>query len=458
MTSSKKYFVTALLVLSAAAPLPAQRFDPSAGFILNLDFSRFRYDDSTGYVELYHAFYPTLVTLDGTPDGSYRGWIRMTVRIRTKAEGVPVVHEVNILPVVVRDSASLRSSMTMVSASSYRIPAGEYFLDVLAVDSLSPNRRDSLLLPLSVPAMGSRTMVSDLELCSRITEGASEGMFVKNTLEVVPNPSLAFGSAGAPIVFHYAELYDLKAGVRYFVETSIIDNRNTVVRRTGRWRTYSVPHAVDIGTTNVAAVPSGRYVFSLRLLKDSTEEVARSTKIFFVSNPHLQAVSATETSSAATELAGLTFEELGTEFATARYLASSKEVEMFSKLTTADARREFLGTFWTEVGKGHEGHEPTTRVEYQMRVTSANQKFRVHNREGWRSDRGRVYILYGDPDEIERVPSEGDSKPSEVWHYYQIENGVLFIFADRSGFGEYVLVHSTKRGELQDESWQRMLR
>jgi len=79
-------------------------------------------------------------------------------------------------------------------------------------------------------------------------------------------------------------------------------------------------------------------------------------------------------------------------------------------------------------------------------------------REGWEIDRGRVYILHGEPDEIERMPSSEDRKPYEIWHFYQIENGVQFIFVDRSGFGDYLLVHSTKRGELQDPTWERYLR
>jgi hypothetical protein len=66
--------------------------------------------------------------------------------------------------------------------------------------------------------------------------------------------------------------------------------------------------------------------------------------------------------------------------------------------------------------------------------------------------------LYAEPDEIQRFPSSGDSKPYEIWNYYSIESGVQFIFVDRSGFSNYILVHSTKRGELQDEEWERNLR
>jgi hypothetical protein len=95
---------------------------------------------------------------------------------------------------------------------------------------------------------------------------------------------------------------------------------------------------------------------------------------------------------------------------------------------------------------------------YLQRILSADQRFRALGRAGWRTDRGRVLALYAEPDEVERFPSSQDSKPYEVWRYYSIENGVEFTFVDRSGFGEHTLVHSTKRGELQDTEWQRFLR
>jgi hypothetical protein len=49
------------------------------------------------------------------------------------------------------------------------------------------------------------------------------------------------------------------------------------------------------------------------------------------------------------------------------------------------------------------------------------------------------------------------AKPYQTWYYYGLEKGVEFIFVDRLGNGDYQLVHSTKRGELQDENWQSYL-
>ena len=68
-----------------------------------------------------------------------------------------------------------------------------------------------------------------------------------------------------------------------------------------------------------------------------------------------------------------------------------------------------------------------------------------------------TYLKYGEPDEIERNPAQADARPYEIWHYYSIESGVIFIFAELEGYGEYTLIHSTKRGELSDNKWKRKI-
>ena len=51
---------------------------------------------------------------------------------------------------------------------------------------------------------------------------------------------------------------------------------------------------------------------------------------------------------------------------------------------------------------------------------------------------GMIYILFGPPTSVDRHPFEVDSKPYEVWNYYQINK--QFVFLDESGFGDYRLI------------------
>lgn len=194
------------------------------------------------------------------------------------------------------------------------------------------------------------------------------------------------------------------------------------------------------------------------LEENSGAVISSSKKVLYIYNPHLRSAKSSAVSTNAINFTGYTLDELNEEFSQTIYFSTQEDRTRFSALSNVEAKREFLAQFWLDAEKGIEGRPRIRRTEYLTRVRLANQKFGVMGRPGWKTDRGRVFVLYGQPDDIQLSPSNQESKPYETWSYYQLENGVEFNFIDRSGFGDYVLVHSTKRGELRDEEWRRQLR
>jgi GWxTD domain-containing protein len=99
-------------------------------------------------------------------------------------------------------------------------------------------------------------------------------------------------------------------------------------------------------------------------------------------------------------------------------------------------KREMWLAFWKKRDPTPESEKNELMEEYYSRVTFANRQF-THYTDGWKSDRGMVYIIFGPPSNIERRPFENNSKPYEVWTYY--EQNREFVFVDASGFGDYKL-------------------
>ncbi|MCI0705918.1 MAG: GWxTD domain-containing protein [Ignavibacteriae bacterium] len=440
----------------AVTSLAAQHI-PNTNFVMNVDYARFKYDDQSFYLEIYYGFYPKLVTLNQSASG-FSGGIILKTTISNNATNIVVRKEHSLLPVSFPDTTGISGGGDFLTQAGYALPFGEYQLQVTAVDSLDPTRMDSISLSLSVKPFAQTATVSDLELCGEIKSSQDKSnAFYKNSLEVVPNAALLFGITAHPVVFHYVELYNLEPGKRYGVRSRLVDASEKVVRDVSRQRTFGVSNAVDVGTMNVTALASGKYKFFFSLEEEGKGELASMEKSFFIYNPHLKVPDATAAEIKSGELSGLTADELAAEFRQAQYLATTEEIKIFSRISNIEGRREFLAKFWVEAEIGKSGKPAITRAEYLRRVTIANQRYRSQGREGWLTERGRVYILYGEPGELERMPSQNNAKPHEIWHYYSLENGVLFVFVDRTGFGDYTLVHSTKRGELQDENWQRNL-
>ncbi|MBU0520073.1 GWxTD domain-containing protein [bacterium] len=119
-----------------------------------------------------------------------------------------------------------------------------------------------------------------------------------------------------------------------------------------------------------------------------------------------------------------------------KYIASDDE---YKKLMDAPPyRREALfREFW-------ERRDPTPDTglnekmeEYYLRISIANENFSGYN-DGWQTDMGRVFVIFGNPNDIERHPFDTHTKPYEIWYYYDIDR--QFVFQDKEGFGEYRLV------------------
>jgi GWxTD domain-containing protein len=93
--------------------------------------------------------------------------------------------------------------------------------------------------------------------------------------------------------------------------------------------------------------------------------------------------------------------------------------------------------FWKRRDPSPDSPRNEALLEFFRRLRYVEQRFRNFG-PGWRADMGRVYIKYGPPDQIESRPATSQSPQLEVWYYNRPAR--RFVFADRDGFGRYVLV------------------
>jgi len=97
------------------------------------------------------------------------------------------------------------------------------------------------------------------------------------------------------------------------------------------------------------------------------------------------------------------------------YLASDAEKAAYLNLASDPERYEFIERFWQQRDPSPGTTKNEFRDEHYRRIAYANERFRA-TEPGWRTDRGRIYIAWGPPDQIESHPSgDGKSGPFEVW-------------------------------------------
>jgi GWxTD domain-containing protein len=134
------------------------------------------------------------------------------------------------------------------------------------------------------------------------------------------------------------------------------------------------------------------------------------------------------------------------------YIITDEERSVFKKLQNDEEREQFIEQFWMRRNPDPESLANDYKEEHYRRIAYANQHF-ASGIPGWKTDRGRIYIMYGPADEIEAHPSGGhyerpieegggstSTYPFEQWRYRYIEGvgqNIVLEFVDPTMTGEY---------------------
>jgi GWxTD domain-containing protein len=440
------------LVLAAAAAAPAAVRMATEPLAITVDYARFRGDDTRLLVEFYYSVPRSGLTYARDSSG-WRAEATLTMQVRS---GDSTVHADRwLVPHVVQDTAAGPTGVNLVGLYPVMLGPGRYVCTVFAEDRHDPARRDSVVFDVPVAALpNGKLVLSDLEIASSVRKGGEGSQFFKNTLEVVPNVEGVFAESQAAWV--YAEVYNLLAGADrsdYSVRTAVLDATGREVVAHEKPRKRSGESAVLVDNFPMQNLRTGTYTMLMTVRDTAAQLLGSSGRRFFVYNRTLGVDTSLvrgEAKLAGTDFARMSEEELTDEFNRAKYGATDDEKRQFADLQGAAAKREFLLGYWSRRPAG-------TRATILARARVADEQFHTLRRPGYLTDRGRVHILYGPPDDIDRHPSEAETRPYEVWSYNALQGGVQFIFVLRQIGGEYDLVHSTHRDEVRDENWMRFV-
>ncbi len=438
----------ATVLFAVREPARGELRAPADSMKLSVDFARFRGTDTTLYVEFYYSFSQRSLTYKQDSSGLTAG-VDLGVEILLKDS--LVFSDRWIVPHELVDTSTAGMSVNLVSVSAVELREGDYRATVFGRDRHNSSRMDSVSIPIPIRMIGtSGVVLSDLELATRIVQGKSGSAFYKNTLEVIPNAQGIFGEQ--QVCYVYAEAYNLQSGIvadKYTVQTRVWDAaRREMISRT-KSRKKSGESAVVVDQIPVGKLPTGSYTIGLAIVDTSDRILTASVKKFFVYNSILGVDSTLRqiTGGAGVNIyTAMSEGDLDREFAYARYEAQPEEFRRYEALSGVESKSTFLTEFWSK-------RSPGLRDLYLERVTYANSHYRVMGKEGYSTDRGRVYIIYGPASDYDRHPNEPQMKPYEVWTYEAIQGGVIFAFVQRVANGEYELVHSTYRNEIQDDQW-----
>ncbi len=359
----------------------------------------------------------------------------------------------------VTDLDQIEPGQQFVYVLPFFLKPGRYHILTILHD-VNNDSRSSNGVPVDISLFpGDSMVVSDIQFASHIEKSSNlSSPFVKNNLHVMPNPQALYGDGLENITF-YAEVYNLdlsaEVGGTYCVDYIIETEEGKILSRIpGRQRPKHNNNAAIYTSFDISGLKSDRYLLKLDVTDNTTGTRAYASKSFSVfRQADALMAHADQERRVYQDLDEATLQNY---FDQISYIATDAERDIFKQLEL-QGMREFLFQFWQGRDPLPETLKNEFKDDYVERLLKAKVHFSFSETEGWRTDRGRILLIYGAPDFIEREPALPDQNAHEIWTYDTTEGRAIFVFIDMNANGQYRLIHSDYRDEISNPNWESYL-
>ena len=453
----KRSFVIVMLVLMALggnAQVKAKKLRPY------LSTTTYCVPGMTPYLENAIAFDCRSAVYKEFEPGKFKSTVEIQTIFRD-GEKICAYSKIALDSPVVTDTANLDGAF--IDQQRFSLPTGEYQMEISITDMNSGDALPTESITVKVDFPDGAPAVSDVLLFDSYAKADQQSACTKSGYDFLPRVYPFYGVSDEKLNF-YVELYNSdklydegKFLINYYIET---------VESSSQMRNYSFNKRDDVSKVNVLLntidikdLPSGNYYLVIEMRDRSNTLICSNSCFFQKSNPSVN----------------FDFEDLGgvniantfvsqiTEIDTLRrfirYLdpiCTELERDYSTSVVTGDdvkTMQQFLYNFWSKRSPMNpkQGFD-----DYLAAVKRVNMSFGTTSFPGYRSDRGYVFLKYGQPDKIMEVPDEPAARPYQIWHYYQVANQrdkkFVFMAPDRST-NDYQLIHSNMVGEINNPRW-----
>jgi len=429
----------------AAAQAPQQ---PTAS--LELDAVRFYRSSSTQTVVDGFGRVPftLLDPLTRGPDGMAA--YRVTISVRDSAN-LELVTQSWTRTVPARVLSMARGST--LEHFTFAAKPGTYAVELTVRDSASERvarQRVSLTTFAAAPP------VSDLLLATgmRAADSALSGSELRKggvIIEAADRPLLTPQQAQ---LGYYLERYSQTPETAAVSVRIVGGDTATVVKTAPQLVPFGAGGGITRGMVDLAGLPPGEYGFEVVVKGHDTTVTRRAP--FRMGG--METVAMTAPVARPDIFAQLSEAQLDTLYGPLVYLMTSDEMGIYSTLTV-QGKRDFLRRFWAKRDPTPATAVNELQVDFYSRIKEANRRFREGGAAeipGWRTDRGRIFIKYGPPQEVMQRPQAGNTLPYEVWKYTR-NRALKYVFLDQTQFGNYALIWTDDRREPSRPNWQSLL-
>lgn len=362
------------------------------------------------------------------------------------------------------------------------LPVGAYMINLVISDANRPVQErkiangQSFILDIDPDSVS----LSNVEFLQSYTPTVTSNPLSKSGMDIIPYAS-AFFPNNMDTLIYYAELYntpgvvpqDEKFVVFYSIESAVSGNKMNEYAGFSKMSPQKVNTILQ--SFNISNLPSGNYNLVIEVRNASNRLLTLRRTPFERFNPgvsySLNNISAIDVNNS--WVATITSKDTLAEFIRSLRPISSESEKDYAEvqLKTGDitAMQQYFLNFWLS---RNEQNSQAAWLLYKAEVDKVNREFGTPILKGYDSDRGRVYLQYGPPDQRSLMTNEPSAYPYEIWQYYTIrgnsslsmssnqpsnttQSNKRFVFVNFDLItNNYQLIHSDARGELRDDRWQ----
>lgn len=444
----------------------------------NTTWCAFSTPDHKNYVETYLSVIGNSVTYVKNKSGKYQAAVDVLLTF-TSDDSIRAAKRYVLNSPEVDDSSK---TVNFLDLQRIPLPVGLYSMQITLTDlNRQPQRPITNWRSVIVDIDPDSVSLSHLEFLESFAPSGGQTQLSKSGYDLVPYVSSFFPENMEQLRF-YGEIYNtqnvMKPEDRYVVMYYIESSTGSRMTDYNGFTKLS-PQKINsfIYAFNITKLPSGSYNLVVEVRNASNRLLAMRKSPFERFNPgvthqldDLAALDVTNT------FAGkiTNKDTLIDIIRSLRPISTTAEVEFAeNRIKAGDVKlmQQYLYNFWLA---RNEANPEADYKKYMVEVKKVNEQFGTQTLKGYDTDRGRVYLQYGPPDQRVVVNDEPSSYPYEIWQYYTIrgsygdhnvnqpsnttQTNKKFVFADFDLVtNNLVLIHSDARGEVRDDNWRMRL-
>jgi len=451
----KRIFFSIVLAVVLISPSFA------GGLRAYFSFAAFDVPGGKAYVETYLTVDGSSVEYVRSDDGKWYGKLDIQVTF-SKNDSIVSYNKYELTSPPLNDTSL--SPLNFLDVQRYSLSPGDYSMKLKLSDANNDSAPFESITDITIGEHAQKLAFSDIELVADYKKSEKKSILTKNGLEILPYVFNYYPESVRKLTF-YTEIYgadkalgDTAYMLYYYLRPYEIDKKLDHYFQTKRMQPKKV--SIIIRSFNISELPSGNYLLVVEA-RDRNNKVRASKEMFFqrynpdvefnlttllAYNPENTFVGRIKNKDTLIQYIKYTF-PVSTEFE--RRYAESQIVN-----PDMEVLQKYFLNFWITRDKAN---PEQAWIDYKHLVDYANKKFKTVSLDGYQTDRGRVFLKYGQPNVVAESYNEPAAYPYEIWHYYELQgqHDKKFVFYTRDIVtNDFQLIHSDAVGELRNYQWQ----